>query len=68
MVLFQDRTDVIQSQQALESEREKRESELEQIAAILKLGPCTTLEVMQCLKAVLRVVSLVIMEWKIMIS
>jgi len=39
MVLFEDRTDIIRTQEELESERQLRESELEQIAAILKLGP-----------------------------
>lgn len=39
MVLFQDLTDIVETREALESERKMRESELEQIAAILKLGP-----------------------------
>jgi signal transduction histidine kinase len=39
MVLFEDMTDIIRTQEELEAERESRESELEQIAAILKLGP-----------------------------
>lgn len=39
MVLFQDMTDIINTQNALEAERMMRESELEQIAAILQHGP-----------------------------
>jgi chemotaxis protein histidine kinase CheA len=39
MVLFQDMTGIIESREALEAERQIHESELEQIAAILKLGP-----------------------------
>lgn len=39
MVLFQDMTDILTTREALEIERQIRESELEQIAAILKLGP-----------------------------
>lgn len=39
MVLFQDITDIEETRAELEKEREIRESELEQIAAILKLGP-----------------------------
>lgn len=39
MVLFQDMTDIVKTQNALEAERLMRESELEQIAAILQHGP-----------------------------
>ncbi|HAK46537.1 MAG TPA: hypothetical protein DCO79_11550 [Spirochaeta sp.] len=39
MVLFQDKTDIIKTQNALEAEKMMRESELEQIAAILQHGP-----------------------------
>lgn len=39
MVLFQDMTDIVKTREALEIEKQTRESELEQIAAILKLGP-----------------------------
>ncbi|MDC7234206.1 MAG: ATP-binding protein [Spirochaetales bacterium] len=39
MVLFQDLTEIQATKEALEAERQTRESELEQIAAILKLGP-----------------------------
>jgi len=39
MVLFEDMTDIFRTREALETEKQMRESELEQIAAILKLGP-----------------------------
>jgi signal transduction histidine kinase/HAMP domain-containing protein len=39
MVLFQDLTEILETKEALETERQIHESELEQIAAILKLGP-----------------------------
>ncbi|MBF9017395.1 MULTISPECIES: ATP-binding protein [unclassified Oceanispirochaeta] len=39
MVLFQDLTEIYETKEALETERQIHESELEQIAAILKLGP-----------------------------
>ncbi|MBI9101807.1 MAG: Hpt domain-containing protein [Spirochaetales bacterium] len=39
MVLFQDMTDIVIAREALESEKMMRESELEQIAAILQHGP-----------------------------
>lgn len=39
MVLFEDMTEILRTREALETEKIMRESELEQIAAILKLGP-----------------------------
>jgi two-component system chemotaxis sensor kinase CheA len=39
MVLFQDMTDIVRTKEALEAEKLIRESELEQIAAILQHGP-----------------------------
>ncbi len=39
MVIFEDKTDIMRIQRELERERERSETELEQIQAILKVGP-----------------------------
>jgi len=39
MVIFEDLTDIVRTRQELEEERRQRESEVAQIAAILKVGP-----------------------------
>ncbi|GAB4375067.1 MAG: hypothetical protein Kow009_10490 [Spirochaetales bacterium] len=41
MVIFKDMTDIVRTREELEREREKSQSEIEQIAAILKAGPET---------------------------
>ena len=39
MVIFEDRTDIVHTRNELEGQRLRRESELEQIATVLKMGP-----------------------------
>ncbi|RKX87349.1 MAG: hypothetical protein DRP70_08635 [Spirochaetes bacterium] len=39
MVIFENLTDIVHSRHELEEERQRRESELEQIATVLKMGP-----------------------------
>ncbi|MDT8299009.1 MAG: ATP-binding protein, partial [Spirochaetaceae bacterium] len=39
MVIFEDLTDIAETRRELEDQRQKRESELEQIATVLKAGP-----------------------------
>ena len=39
MVIFEDLTDITETRRELEDQRQKRESELEQIATVLKAGP-----------------------------
>ncbi len=47
MVIFEDRTEIINIEQELEEARKKSQSELEQIAVILKAGPDSFLEFVQ---------------------
>jgi signal transduction histidine kinase len=39
MIIFEDRTDIIKAQQQLEDEKQRYQSEIESISAILKIGP-----------------------------
>jgi HAMP domain-containing protein len=58
MVIFEDRTQIVHAREELEAERQKSESEIEQIAVILKAGPAAFREFADDASRVLHMIEL----------